>query len=144
MMKYVLSSRISSFHPAQFFCVITLGMLSLGANSYAATGAETYQQVCSACHTGGLNNAPKLGDKKQWVKLIKEGQAHISADGYYGVRTMPARGGNPNLSVAEFAAAVVYMANQAGANWQNPDEAMLKTINARLAKKQAQAAAKKT
>ncbi|MEI7565309.1 MAG: c-type cytochrome [Burkholderiaceae bacterium] len=144
MMKYVLSSRISSFHPAQFFCVITLGMLSLGANSYAATGAETYQQVCSACHTGGLNNAPKLGDKKQWVKLIKEGQAHISADGYYGVRAMPARGGDPNLSVAEFAAAVVYMANQAGANWQNPDEAMLKTINARLAKKQAQAAAKKT
>jgi len=143
-MKYVLSSRISSFHPAQFFCVITLGMLSLGANSYAATGAETYQQVCSACHTGGLNNAPKLGDKKQWVKLIKEGQAHISADGYYGVRAMPARGGDPNLSVAEFAAAVVYMANQAGANWQNPDEAMLKTINARLAKKQAQAAAKKT
>jgi hypothetical protein len=57
---------------------------------------------------------------------------------------MPARGGNPNLSVAEFAAAVVHMANQAGANWQNPDEAMLKTINERLATKHAQANAKKT
>ena len=144
MMKHALSSRVSSFHPALFCSVITLGMLSLGANSYAATGAETYQQVCSACHATGLNNAPKVGDKKQWGKLIKEGQAHISADGYYGVGAMPARGGNPNLSVAEFAAAVVHMANQAGANWQNPDEAMLKTINERLAKKQAQAAAKKT
>ena len=76
--------------------------------------------------------------------LIKEGQANISADGYYGVRAMPARGGNPNLTVAEFAAAVVYLANQAGAKWQDPDQAMLKTINERLAKKQAQAANKKS
>lgn len=76
-----------------------------------------------------------MGDKKQWGKLIKEGQAHITADGYHGVRAMPPKGGKPELSIAEFAAAVVYMANQAGANWKDPDEAMLKDINKRLAKK---------
>jgi hypothetical protein len=48
---------------------------------------------------------------------------------------MPARGNHPVLSVAVFGAAVVYMANQAGANWKEPDEAMLKKINARIDKR---------
>jgi hypothetical protein len=34
--------------------------------------------------------------------------------------------------VAEFSAAVVYMANQAGANWKEADDAMLKKIKARI------------
>jgi cytochrome c5 len=37
------------------------------------------------------------------------------------VRQMPARGGNPDLSDIEFARAVAYMANQAGANWKEPE-----------------------
>jgi len=144
IMKSTLSSNTLGIYSPLFSLVITLALLSLGSNVHAATGAETYQQVCAACHTTGINNAPKLGNKTQWGKLIKEGQANISADGYYGVRAMPARGGNPNLTVGEFAAAVVYLANQAGAKWQDPDQAMLKTINERLAKKQAQAANKKS
>jgi hypothetical protein len=48
---------------------------------------------------------------------------------------MPPKGGRPELTVADFAAAVVYMANQAGASWQDPDEAMLKKINARIEKR---------
>jgi cytochrome c5 len=81
--------------------------------------------------------SPKVGDTKVWGKLIREGQAHITADGYNGVRNMPARGGRSDLTVAEFGAAVVYMANQAGANWQDPDEAMLKKINANIEKRKA-------
>ena len=100
-----------------------------------ANGEETYKAVCSNCHASGLNKAPMLGDKKQWAKLIKEGQAHITSDGYHGVGAMPPKGGKPDLSVAQFASAVVYMANQAGANWKEPDEAMLKDINQRIAKK---------
>ena len=97
-----------------------------------ATGEETFQQVCSTCHAQGDKGSPKIGDVKAWSKLIKEGQANITADGYAGVRAMPARGSKPELSVAEFGAAVVYMANQAGANWKEPDAAMLKKINARV------------
>jgi cytochrome c5 len=97
-----------------------------------ATGEETFQQVCSTCHAQGDKGSPKIGDVKAWSKLIKEGQANITADGYAGVRAMPARGSKPELSVAEFGAAVVYMANQAGANWKEPDAAMLKKINTRL------------
>jgi cytochrome c5 len=97
-----------------------------------ATGEDTFQQVCSTCHAQGDKGSPKIGDIKAWNKLIKEGQANITADGYAGVRAMPARGSKPELSVAEFGAAVVYMANQAGANWKEPDEAMLKKIKARI------------
>ena len=100
-----------------------------------ATGEETFQQVCSTCHAQGDKGSPKIGDVRAWNKLIKEGQANITADGYAGVRAMPARGSKPELSVAEFASAVVFMANQAGANWKEPDDAMLKKINARIDKR---------
>jgi len=48
---------------------------------------------------------------------------------------MPPKGGKPDLTVAEFSSAVVYMANQTGANWKVPDEALLKDIHQRIAKK---------
>ena len=106
--------------------------LALTASTAWATGEETFQQVCATCHAKGDQGSPKIGDVKAWSKLIKEGQTNITADGYAGVRAMPARGSKPELSVADFAAAVVYMANQAGANWKEPDQAMLKKISARI------------
>jgi len=114
--------------------ILTLSLI-LCASSAWATGEETFQQACSTCHAQGDKGSPKIGDVRAWSKLIKEGQANITADGYAGVRAMPARGNKPELSVAEFGAAVVYMANQAGANWKEPDEAMLKRINARIDKR---------
>jgi len=102
---------------------------------WAVTGEDTYKAVCSTCHTQGMANSPKIGDTKAWAKLIKEGQVNLTADGYMGVRAMPARGGRADLGVADFANAVVYMANQSGGNWQNPDDAMLKKINARIDKR---------
>jgi len=114
---------------------IFLIFLCLSSLPSLAGGEETYKAACSNCHAAGLNKAPIVGDKKQWGKLIKEGQAHITSDGYHGVGAMPPKGGRPDLSVAEFASAVVYMANQAGANWSEPNEAMLKDINKRIAKK---------
>jgi cytochrome c5 len=112
-----------------------IAIMALGAASAWATGEETFQNICSTCHAKGANGTPKIGDVKAWNKLIKEGQANVTANGYAGVREMPARGSKPELSVAEFAAAVVYMANQAGANWKDPDETMLKKINTRIEKR---------
>jgi mono/diheme cytochrome c family protein len=112
-----------------FFSLLFFSSISM------AGGEETYKAVCANCHATGLNKAPLVGDKKQWGKLIKEGQAHITSDGYHGVGAMPPKGGKPDLTVAEFSSAVVYMANQAGANWKEPDELMLKDINQRIAKK---------
>ena len=111
--------------------------IACGTANAWATGETTFQQVCSTCHAQGDKGSPKIGDVKAWGKLIKEGQVNITADGYGGVRAMPARGSKPELSVPDFAAAVVYMANQAGANWKEPDDAMLKKINARIDRRSA-------
>ena len=114
---------------------ISILLLTLIATSaLAATGEETYKTTCSNCHEKGLAGAPQVGDKKAWGKLIKEGQVPLTADGYKGVRAMPPKGGRPELTVAEFSSAVVFMTNQAGANWKDPDEALLKKISARIEK----------
>jgi cytochrome c5 len=118
------------------FSVCTLLMFS-GA-SLANSGESTYKQVCASCHTPGVAGAPKLGDNAKWATLIKEGQVQITAHGYVGVRGMPAKGGKPDLGVNDFAASVVYMANQSGANWKNPDDAMLKKIDAEIQRRKAQ------
>lgn len=107
--------------------IIAAGFLSFSA--FAEPGENTYKQVCAACHTSGVLNAPKLGDKAKWAPLIAEGQVTLTAHGYVGVRGMPAKGGNPNLSVEGFSDAVVYMANKAGGNWKTPDAKALAAIN---------------
>jgi cytochrome c5 len=85
------------------------------------SGKQVVEAYCAACHATGALNAPKIGDKAAWTKLIKEGQDTITAVAIKGVRQMPARGGNPDLSDTEVARAVVYMANQSGAGWQEPE-----------------------
>ena len=111
---------------------LVFGLVGLAMVSAHAGGEETYQAVCAKCHAQGVAGAPQVGNKKAWNKLIKEGLVHLSADAYPGVRAMPARGGQADLGLPEFASAVVYMANQSGANWAEPDEGTLKKINARI------------
>ena len=62
-------------------------------------------------------NAPKIGDKAQWEPRIAQGYETLVSHAVNGIRTMPAKGGNPDLSDAEIAAAVAEMANQAGAKF---------------------------
>jgi cytochrome c5 len=85
------------------------------------SGKQITEMVCAACHATGVLNAPKIGDKAAWAKLIQEGLDKITADAIKGIRQMPPRGGNPDLTDTEVARAVVYMANQSGASWQEPE-----------------------
>lgn len=98
--------------------------IQAGGGSAAAAGAKSgediYKAVCTACHQTGVANAPKFGDKAAWAKLIVEGLETLSKDAIKGVRGMPPRGGNPNLSDGEVTRAIVYMANAAGADWKAP------------------------
>ncbi len=84
------------------------------------SGEAVYKAVCLVCHAAGVANAPKLGDKVAWAPLIKTGLPTILANAISGIRGMPARGGNTDLSDLEMASAIVYMANQAGAGWKEP------------------------
>lgn len=94
------------------------------------SGEQVYKEVCMVCHAAGVANAPKFADKKMWAPLIAEGQAVLTAHAWVGVRGMPAKGGNPNLSQEEFSRAVAYMARGAGGNWKDPDAKMLAAIKA--------------
>jgi cytochrome c5 len=84
------------------------------------TGKQIVEAVCSACHATGALNAPKIGEMGAWHDLIKEGHARLTEMAIKGIRQMPPRGGDPQLTDAEMARAVAYMANQAGANFKEP------------------------
>ena len=106
---------------------------SASADEKNASGAHIYKEVCAVCHSSGVANAPKLGDRDAWKKLISEGQVIITAHGYVGVRAMPAKGGKEDLSVEQFAEALNYMVNKSGGNWGSPNKAMLEEINKEIA-----------
>ncbi|HXF65918.1 MAG TPA: c-type cytochrome [Burkholderiales bacterium] len=84
------------------------------------SGKEVVEAVCAACHATGALQAPRIGDKAAWAKLLKEGLDQLTRTAVKGIRQMPPRGGNPDLTDLEVARAVVYMANQSGANWKEP------------------------
>ncbi len=107
------------------------------------SGEQVYKEVCMVCHAAGVANAPKFADKKMWAPLIAEGQAVLSAHAWVGVRGMPAKGGNPNLSLEEFSRGVAYMARAAGGDWKDPDTKMLATIKAEEKKRIASLNSKK-
>jgi cytochrome c5 len=83
-------------------------------------GKQIVDAVCSACHATGALNAPKIGDKTAWGKLIPEGHDELTQAAIKGIRQMPPRGGSPDLTDAEVARAVAFMANQSGANFKEP------------------------
>jgi cytochrome c5 len=109
--------------------VLAAAMIALPTLANAQSGETTYKQVCASCHGAGVLNAPKLGDKAKWAPLIAEGQVTLTAHGYVGVRGMPAKGGNPNLSVEGFADALVYMVNNSGGKWTSPNPTTVAAIN---------------
>src|SRR4051812_29502200 len=73
------------------------------------SGEAIYKETCAACHETGAAKSPRLGDKKAWAPLLREGQVTLTVDGWLGERAMPPKGGNNNLTLEEFARGVVYM-----------------------------------
>jgi len=97
-------------------------------------GEARFNKTCSKCHARGLNGAPRLGDKAAWAPLLQQGQEALTARAWVGIGDMPARGGNPDLALDEFARTVVYMARQSGAKWKDPTAQGLARIEAEAAK----------
>jgi cytochrome c5 len=84
-------------------------------------GAEVYKNSCAACHDTGAAGAPKTGDAGAWSARIAKGLDALVANAIKGIRGMPAKGGNPDLDDVEVARAVVFMANQSGAKFKEPE-----------------------
>ncbi len=58
-----------------------------------ATGEQAFTQVCSACHSAGVNGAPKIGDKAAWAPRIAQGKDTLYSHAIAGKGNMPAKGG---------------------------------------------------
>ena len=101
----------------------SLASLALPALAQEKNGADVYETVCSECHGSGKLNAPRLGDRKRWGKLVREGLDDLVPAAFRGIRKMPALGGNPQLSDLEVARAVVFMANAGGGKFAEPTAA---------------------
>ena len=108
--------------------VIATGLPVISSANDQRTGETVYRKVCSACHGAKVPGAPQLGDRGAWKKLFAEGQATVTAHGWVGIRGMPAKGGQADMQLEEFARAVAYMARSAGGDWQDPDAELLEEI----------------
>jgi cytochrome c5 len=83
------------------------------------TGEQVFTAQCGTCHTPGLAGAPKVGDAEAWVARIKTGYDTLLTSALKGKNAMGAQGGG-DYSDFEIARAVVYMANKAGAKFDEP------------------------
>lgn len=83
------------------------------------TGEQVFQAVCTACHTSGAAGAPKVGDAAAWGPRIKTGYEALLNSALKGKGAMSAQGGGDYADV-EIGRAVVYMANQGGAKFDEP------------------------
>jgi cytochrome c5 len=57
------------------------------------TGEQAFMKVCSACHSTGVNGAPKIGDHAAWAPRIAQGKDALYKDAIAGKGNMPPKGG---------------------------------------------------
>lgn len=84
------------------------------------TGKEVYNSTCATCHSAGLAGAPLFGSAEAWSPYFNEGYNAMLQVALNGKGAMPARGGNAGLEDIEVERAMVYMANEAGAGFDEP------------------------
>ena len=89
-----------------------------GQVAYGGTldGSVIFGNLCTGCHTAGVNGAPKLL-KADWASRTAQGADTLhkhAIEGFTGAKggIMPARGGNPALTDDQVAATVDWMLTQ--------------------------------
>jgi len=100
--------------------VAQLAALDANAPKVEKSGQEVYDAVCASCHAAGALGAPKFDNKGDWGSRIAQGFDLLTQHAIEGIRQMPPRGGDGDLSDVEVARAVAYMANSAGASFTAP------------------------
>ena len=92
-------------------------------------GEQVFAAQCTACHTAGVANAPKLGDAAAWGPRIATGYDALLHSALAGKGAMGAQGGG-DFTDLEIGRAVVYMANKAGGKLEEPKTAPAPTAKA--------------
>lgn len=97
-----------------------VGRFQLGeASREPKTGEQVYQAQCTTCHAAGLVGAPKFGDAVAWAPRIATGYDALLNSALKGKNNMAAQGGGA-FADFEVGRAVAYMANAAGAKFEEP------------------------
>jgi len=104
--------------------IAQLAALDANAPRVEKSGQEVYDAVCASCHTPGALGAPKFNNKGDWGPRLGQGYDTLVKHSIEGIRAMPPRGGDGDLSDIEVARAVAYLSNSAGASFKAPEAAL--------------------
>jgi cytochrome c5 len=99
---------------------IVLGPSTPPAAPGSRTGEALYKAVCSSCHGSGVAGAPKLGDSAAWAPRLAQGLTVLIKSSTQGKNAMPPKGSAADATTEELARAVVFMANQSGGKFAEP------------------------
>ena len=89
------------------------------ANRPLRAGEDVFKGQCAACHATGAAGAPKFEDAAAWGPRIKTGLEALVHSALAGKGAMAPQGGG-DFNDTEIARGVVYMANAAGAKFEEP------------------------
>lgn len=95
--------------------LVAVGLMSANTVFAAAdrSGEAVFKAACTVCHTAGLMNAPKLGDKAAWKARIAQGMPMLYDHALKGIRAMPAKGTCTACTDKEIKNGVDYMVSKA-------------------------------
>jgi cytochrome c5 len=96
----------------------------------ARSGEEVFNAVCTSCHSAGVLNAPKIDDKAAWEPRVAQGLKTLLGNAVNGIRSMPARGGDPANTDEEMLNAIVYMTGKAGIDLSADAKALMPAAGA--------------
>ncbi len=100
-----------------------LAALDANAPRVEKSGQEVYDAVCASCHSSGALGAPRFDNRGDWGGRLGQGYDTLVKHAIEGIRQMPPRGGDGDLSDVEMARAVAYLANSGGAKFKAPEPA---------------------
>lgn len=94
--------------------LLTFGIAAAAASpALAADGKAVYDKTCVACHSTGVANAPKFGDKAAWAPRIATGKDALLQSVLKGKGAMPPKAGAADLKEDDIKAAIDYMVGAA-------------------------------
>ena len=93
--------------------IASLVWLNTATAADIKNGYKVIKQACAACHAGGVMGAPKLGSNSDWAPRAKQGMDKLLDHAINGLNSMPARGGQPQLTDAQLEDAVTAMLKDA-------------------------------
>lgn len=98
-----------------------VGMVEVrDANRPLRSGEDVFKGQCAACHATGAAGAPKFGDAAAWAPRIQTGFETLVHSALKGKGAMAPQGGG-DFDDTEIARGVAYMANAAGAKFEEPN-----------------------